>query len=316
MILLALLGLPVCCVFAAGTPQASSDTTLTVVSGSKLEVFNPAGSIVIRTSNRTTVSVSARGARRDPLDIELANGVLHVRPGSARGVALPSIAIDSSGSVNARVEVRTYGAPPPRMDIEIDAPSSMALDISGVDSDVHIDGAARSVHATAVHGELVVSHTTGRVSLESLDGKIRIDNTSGDVSITAPNNDISVTGAHGTLHARSVNGSISVTKSLLSSAELRTYNGVVRYGGSLTSPGPYLFASFDGTVFLTLDAHPSAAVEVTTISGVVKTHGASALRLDAKSRRGMVLFGSGTSHVVIESFHGDIDVTVEEPNHE
>src|SRR5881397_3276179 len=125
---------------ALGAPQ-QTDTTLPVRSGARLEVENFGGGIGVKTWSRSAVRVTASHSSRDRIEIGASDAGLHVKAEGHRG-------------------------PPHVVDYEITAPAWMALNLSGVYTDITVEGAQGEITAETVHGEVKVSGGSGNVSLK------------------------------------------------------------------------------------------------------------------------------------------------------
>ena len=100
---------------AVATLHQGADTTLTVRKGQRLEVSVYAGSITVTTWNRDAIRVQGDTRRKDHLDIN-ADG--------------STISVETSGK---------WG-PAGNADIEITMPAWMAIELSGVETDLTVDG--------------------------------------------------------------------------------------------------------------------------------------------------------------------------------
>src|SRR5262245_49683929 len=97
------------------TARPVTDTTITVKSGTRLVVDNFAGSIVVGTWSKNAIRIQAEHSRRAQLDIE-------------QGVA--------------RLDVSAHGkwGEPTFADFTITVPTGTALELSGIDTDIEVQG--------------------------------------------------------------------------------------------------------------------------------------------------------------------------------
>src|SRR5690242_853955 len=93
-----------------------TDQTVNVARGTKLDVNNFAGDVIVKVWDRDAVRVEASHSDRETIDIKQADQVLSVRSRSTRG------------------------GPPRSLDYTITVPKWMALSVSGTYADVTMDG--------------------------------------------------------------------------------------------------------------------------------------------------------------------------------
>src|SRR5256712_6772170 len=115
-------------------------TAVRARAGARLEVHNYGGEIAVKTWSRNAVRVVADHSSRDRISVDASEQVVRVKtePGR-RG--------------------------PSQIDYAVTVPAWMALNLSGVYTDIQGDGAQNEITAATVHGEVTVLGGSGNVSL-------------------------------------------------------------------------------------------------------------------------------------------------------
>ena len=106
-----------------------TDTTVTVPPGTRLDVSNPSGSIVVKAWAQRGVRVHADHESADLVQVTLEGTVLRVKTGSRR-------------------------SSPREVYYIISAPAAMPLALSGVKTDIDVDGAQAPVTVETVNGQV------------------------------------------------------------------------------------------------------------------------------------------------------------------
>src|SRR5258706_2331099 len=109
--------------------QGETDTTIAVPAGASLSVNNFGGAIVIHTWTQNRVKVHAEHGSRGSIEASLVGTVLTLKAGSRHGS--PSV-----------------------VDFDITVPADMALNLSGMDTEVEVNRAKGGVTAATVRGSL------------------------------------------------------------------------------------------------------------------------------------------------------------------
>ena len=266
---------------ALGAPQ-QTDTTLPVRSGARLEVENFGGGIAVKTWSRSAVRVTASHSSRDRIEIGASDAGLHVKAEGHRG-------------------------PPHVVDYEITAPAWMALNLSGVYTDITVDGAQGEITAETVHGEVKVSGGSGNVSLKSVQGAVTLEKARGRIDLYSVNEEIKASDVSGDLTAETVNGDITLRQIESSNAEANTVNGDISYDGTIKDGGRYRFATHDGGLRVSVPEKANVAVSVSTFNGEFNSCFPIQLTGKAKHRFNFTI-GSGSARLELESFDGDIKI--------
>src|SRR5258707_1330671 len=129
------------------TLAASTDQTIDVKKGVRLEVHNTTGDVVVKVWNRDAVRIEADHSDRQTVEI---------RPGEQSLV----------------VRGRSRVGPMSSIDYTITVPAWMAVNVSGMGTDVVLDGVGADVNVETTRGDIHLRGGSGFISLKSVQGSI------------------------------------------------------------------------------------------------------------------------------------------------
>lgn len=256
-----------------------SDTTVAVPRGARLEVDNFAGAVTVRTWDRDAVRLQGTHAEGDVLSVDLEEGVLSVSTEREMGVP---------------VDTR----------LDITAPRAMPVEVSGVRTDVTVEGSAGEVVIETVEGAVRLNGGAGIVSLSSVQGPVHVQGARGRIELSSVNEAITANAVSGDLTAETVNGGIRIDRADLESVEATTVNGTVAYSGGVSEGGLYRFATHNGDVTVTVPEATNAHVAVSTFQGEFESDFGVQLSEGRHSRDVSFVLGSGGARIEMESFQG------------
>ena len=257
------------------------DTTVSVQQGQRLVVDAYGGAIDVKTWARNAVRVEAEAGSRSGVEV-----------------------VSSAGAVRVRTE--GHRGPPSAVDLRITAPAWMGLDLSGVYTDVTVNGARGPVNVETVQGAVAVTGGEGLVSLRSVEGEVTLTGAKGRIEVHSVNDDVRISSASGEIVAESVNGEIVLERVDATSLEATTVNGDVGYDGPIRSGGRYELSSHNGDVTMAVTERTSATVTVSTFSGDFESAIPVTLRETRKGKRFSFTLGAGGAQVSLESFQGTV----------
>jgi DUF4097 and DUF4098 domain-containing protein YvlB len=249
-------------VFSLGS---SADTTISVPRGTELQVANFAGEVTVRSWEKNAVRIQTQANGKDRVIVKEADLVLLVKAYSKKAVQRS-------------------------VDLEITAPSWMNLVISGVNTDVNIEGTKGRVRVDTVHGDIAVVGGRGQIELNAI------------------NQDIRLSDASGTVLSETVNGDLTLQRIESDSVVVSTVNGQIFYDGTIRNRGVYEFTSHNGDIALALPSTASATVSVSTFSGEFASDFPVMLSETRPGRRFCFTLGKGGARVQLESFQGTIHI--------
>jgi DUF4097 and DUF4098 domain-containing protein YvlB len=258
-----------------------ADTTLAVRKGQRLDVSVYAGSVTVNTWNRDAIRVQADTRRKDRLDI------------SADGSA---VSVETSGK---------WG-PAGSADVEITMPTWMAVELSGVETDLSVQGCKCTVHAETVRGDVTVKGGEGNVSVQSVEGSVTVTDVNGRVEAQSVNESVTVERVRGDLAVQTVNGDVSLAAITSGSVEASTVNGDITFDGAIQNGGRYELSTHQGDIAITMPETANATVSVNTFNGSFESDYPVTLTGKNQRRKFSFTIGNGSARVDLESFGGDI----------
>jgi DUF4097 and DUF4098 domain-containing protein YvlB len=259
------------------------DTTIPVERGQRLEVSAYGGEIAVKTWARNAVRVEAASSGRTRVEI-----------------------VRNATSVSVHTEGRR--GPASSVDLQITAPAWIALDLSGVYTDVNVAGSKGPVSVETVEGEVLVDGGEGLVSLQSVQGSVTLRGAKGRIDVNSVNEDVTVSRTTGEIDAETVNGEIELEQVDATSVTATTVNGDITYDGPIRDGGRYAFSTHNGDIALTVPPGSNAAVSVSTFSGDFESEFPVTVRETRKGKRFSFTLGTGSAELTLESFQGTIQL--------
>jgi DUF4097 and DUF4098 domain-containing protein YvlB len=259
-----------------------TDQTVPVTKGTKLDVNNFAGDVIVKVWDKDAVRVECNHSDREVVDIKPGDQTLSVRSRSVRG------------------------GPPRSLDYAITVPKWMAVAVSGTYADVTLEGVGGDVTIETTRGDIKVSGGSGFVSLKSVQGQIVLDKAKGRIEVRAINEGVRLADITGDISAESTNGSLILDRIDSENVDLYTVNGNITYDGPIKDKGLYRLTTHNGTVGIAVPEKANAMLTVRTYNGGFKS--SFPLKLDDQNprKRFTVTLGNGSAHVELESFGGSI----------
>src|SRR5919197_160825 len=133
------------------------DQTVQVSRGTKLEVNNFAGDVIVKVWDRDAVRVEVNHSDREAVDIKPGDQALTIRSRSLRG------------------------GPPRSLAYTITVPKWMAVGVNGTYTDVTMDGVGGDVTVETTRGDIRIKGGNGLVSLKSVQGEISLEKAKGRI---------------------------------------------------------------------------------------------------------------------------------------
>jgi DUF4097 and DUF4098 domain-containing protein YvlB len=257
------------------------DTTFAVNPDAVLIVRNHAGETIIRTWSRNEVRVQASYSSEDRINVQ-----------------------QSESAVRIRSETR-HGHPE-EVDYEITVPSSMAVDLWGLETDISVDGARGGVKAETLGGDVEVSNAAGEMSLRSVDGEITVMRSQGSLEANGADGDITVQDFEGDIFVESIDGEVILEGITSSRVEAKSVDGAVSYDGTISDNGRYKLTSHDGDVIVSIPGDANANVSVATFDGEFEAEFPVRIESAEGQRKLNFVLGNGGARLELHSFDGDI----------
>src|SRR5438270_1131496 len=258
-----------------------TDTTVPVRAGARLEVHQLGGASAGRAWGESAVRVAASHSSRDRITVEASDQVVRVKSESRRG---PSQVVDYA----------------------ITVPAGMALALSGVYTDISVDGSQGEITAETVQGAVKVSGGAGNVSLKSVQGDVTLEKARGRIDLSSVNETIKASQISGDVSAETVNGDISLVQIESANVEANTVNGDIVYDGTIKDGGRYRFSTHDGDLRVSVPEKSNVSISVSTFDGDFSACYPVQLVGPKTKHRFSFTIGSGSARLELESFNGDI----------
>jgi len=264
-------------------PQRQTDTIIAVPAGASLSVNNFGGGITVHGWNENRVKVHGETGRRGRVEVSLVGNTVVVKTGSREGA--PSV-----------------------IDLEISAPQSMALTLSGTYADITVDGMQGAISAETVNGEVNVKGGKGIITLQSIQGGVTLADASGRIEVNSVNEDVELTNVSGEIKVETTNGEVMLSGIQSSSVDAGTINGDVTYEGTVTDGGSYSFGSHNGDISVSIPERANVTITTATANGDIDASFPLPLTNTTGRHRKTFKIGTGSARMELESFQGDINM--------
>ena len=192
------------------------------------------------------------------------------------------------------------------VDYTLTVPVWMDLRLSATYGDVMITGTEGRVTVETVEGDVTVQGGRGVVSLQSVEGEIALSGATGEIDITSVDGDVRAHDLDGRVTAETVDGDIILRGVRSGDVTATTVDGSIEYEGTLRADGRYRFVTHDGDVALTVPERVNATVSVATFSGSFEADFPVTLTEARRGKRFSFTLGTGGARVELESFDGSI----------
>src|SRR5438093_711199 len=258
------------------------DQTVQVTRGTKLDVNNFAGDVMVKVWDRDAVRVEVNHSDREAVDPKQADQTVTIRSRSLRG------------------------GPPRSLDYTITVPKWMPVNVSGTYADVTLEGVGGDVNVETTRGDIKVNGGSGFVSLKSVQGEISLEKAKGRVEVRAVNEGIRLADINGDLSAESTNGSIILDRIDSANVDLYSVNGNISYDGPIKDKGLYRLTTHNGLIAVAVPERVNAVLRVRTYNGSFRSTFPVKTDDENQRKRFTVTLGNGSAHVELESFGGAI----------
>jgi DUF4097 and DUF4098 domain-containing protein YvlB len=259
-----------------------TDQTVQVAKGTKLDVNNFAGDVIVKVWDKDSVRVEVTHSDREAVDIKPGDQVLTVRSRSLRG------------------------GPPRSLDYTITVPKWMAINVNGTYADATLDGVGGDVTIETTRGDIKVIGGSGFISLKSVQGEISLEKAKGRIEVRAVNEGIRLADISGDLSAESTNGSIILDRIDSGNVDLYTVNGNISYDGPIKEKGLYRLTTHNGLIAVAVPEKVNAVLTVRTYNGGFRSTFPVKTDDQNPKKRFTVTLGNGSAHLELESFGGTI----------
>lgn len=311
---------------------ARTETLITVPRGVALEISNLVGNIRVEGWDRDVVRIVADHDRRDQLrarvvtlrrqaaDLGRRAEALRrraeadrMRAEDARGRAESEAERGeriAAGLENGTLQVETLNRMgiPAVVDYTITVPQWMALRLSGMQTDISVEGVRGAIEAESIRGDVEVRGGRGPLQLSSVEGSVRAFDCDGGLQASSINEDVTLDDVAGALVVESVNGDIRIGKVRSRSVEASSVNGSVVYKGAFEPRGRYRLASHAGNLVVGVPVGAGVDVSVATFQGGFRSGFPLEIGPWRRGQKFNFVLGTGGSSLELESFQGLIQL--------
>lgn len=267
-----------------------------------VHIENIKGRIVVRTWNRAEVRVTGSlGKGAEKLEME----------GDANSLSIEVKYPNNSTGWNL------WGRDGNRLEptiLEVMIPQRASLDVDSVSAAVDVQQmAGRKLSVSSVSGGVVVTASSpGQARFENVSGDTSLRITSGNVQVESVSGDIKLQGGlDGEVQMESVSGDLDLVAGALGQLRVSTVSGDALVQAALKPSGTIDAESLSGQVNLRLPKATSARLHVETFSGDIDSPVGTVHREEHGPGKSLdTRFGDGRGRIDVESFSGDVRITL------
>jgi len=293
--------------------SARTETLITVPKGVALELSNLFGDIKVDAWDQDVVRIVAQHGQRD----RLVTRVVALRgrteaqrrraEAEARRSGRPAPApVPEQGTLH--VDMVSRGGFPAVVDYTITVPQWMALRLSGMETDITVEGVRSAIEAESVRGDVLVRGSRGPLEISSVEGEVKAFDCEGGLQASSINSGVELDEVSGVLMVESVNGDIRIGRATSQNVEASSVNGTVTYAGTFAPRGRYRLASHGGNLVVGVPVGAGVDVSVATFQGGFRSAFPVDLGPWRQGQRFNFVLGDGGSSLELESFQGLIEL--------
>ena len=260
-----------------------TDTTVNVSQGTRLQVENQGGDIIVKTWDKNQVRVQASHSRRTHVSINLGGAVLSLEAEAEHG-------------------------PSNMVDYELTVPAWMPLSLEGMYATVNVKGTRAAISVETLDGDITVEGGAESVKLTSVQGRISVTGARGRIELNTVSDDIEAAELQGDIVAETVSGSITIARSNAKSVEIQTVSGELIYDGKVIDGGHYSLLTHSGEILFSVPETTNATIATAIGSGEVRASFPLPASERPSRRRQTFRLGTGSATVELESFSGTISL--------
>ena len=274
----------------------TTDTTIQVQEGMRLDLRNQAGEIRVTTWRRNAVRIEADRSSGFAFEVQRSGSVIRVRTTSywervdARGRRRFGFEDDPDDQV---------------VDYAVTVPAYLHLELSGTETEITVTGVNGDVSAESVEGRVTVRGGGGFIFARSVEETVRVEGARGRVQASSSDGDVWIRNVTGEVTAESIDGDVDLDDVDSRRVTASTVDGNISFTGAIHDDGRYHLSTHDGDVTVWMPTGANATVTVASFDGDFETSFPLVLR-ESRRRRFNFALGDGSAHVELESFSGDI----------
>lgn len=260
-----------------------TEKTIPVEKGTRLQIRNHAGEVVVRGWDRDEIQLLVEHGSRDALKID-------------------------RDQQSLRMEVESSRGRPAIVDYQLRAPKWMDLEIGGPYCDIEIEDMEGQLHLETVEGEIRVKGGRGHVSMRSVEGDLFLEQAQGRVEVESIDGDVSLRAIEGSVRAETVDGELALLELRLSELEASTVDGGIVFEGSVDPEGEYHMVTHEGDIRVGVPAESDLTLIVAIADGDFDTCFPVEEAKPRSGHRFRMTLGEGSARMELETFDGDVVV--------
>ncbi len=219
-------------------------------------------------------------------------------------------------TIKVKVPSRSHGHKDYSSDLRIQVPKGSSIDVSGVSTDIEVEGVQGEQDLNSVSGDIETEIFGADVDAQTVSGDVDVEgsNKDADANLESVSGDITADGLSGEIRADTVSGDIDVTHGDFSSARLETVNGDVNFVAALRPNGRLDVETINGTVDIMFIGDVSADFDIETFNGRIRNcFGPDAERTSKYAPGWELKFmeGDGNGRVTIATLNGGVKICKE-----
>jgi DUF4097 and DUF4098 domain-containing protein YvlB len=328
----------------AGEPHSRAQNDMKLARGSRVEIQNPNGSIMVTGGSDDTLHVVARYADSgNPATVSVSAArpgeAIEIEPGAGDDggdggevelrVQLPSDATLSSvnaGSGDVRVSGMSGDVTVSASNGSVVVSGSGGAVIRSGSGDVTVENIAGTAYLETGSGDVSARGVKGDLTAKTSSGDARVENVGGSADVTLGSGSLVLAGASGFVRVAAISGDVQidgagkvevrcasgniVLSRVTGDVEAKTASGDVVYTGELLADRTYKVSSMSGDAEMRLcGTVPGFTVTLSSYSGEIETD--FPLKLDRTavvSRRLTGRYDDGRTQIQIETFSGSAKI--------
>jgi len=193
-------------------------------------------------------------------------------------------------------------------ELKLMVPEGASIDADAVSADIDVSGLDNEkLTASSVSGNVDVSASSRRVSIESVSGDVGFSGNTLRISAESVSGDIDLSGISGEVSATTVSGDMELQAGLIDSGKFETVSGDMTVVAEISDNGKLTAESMSGDVTILLPASQSGVFKAQSFSGRISSSFGSV----DQARHGpgshlKYVAGNSGAELRVESFSGNI----------
>lgn len=279
----------------AGTETKDVELPLSVSKGKILKIENPCGDVKVRgTTGSCSVSAHAKfkGSTTEEARQKAEDYVLMIEEGEN------SVVIRQPDMTGMTVE------------LEINAPEDVALEIRTGSGDIDVSDMKSGVRISGKSGDVKLKTIEGPIELSTASGDISIqDAITPTLSIDGKSGDISLERVHGNANVRTASGDVSIRGGNARSLSIECVSGDVDAELDVPVSGSVSIRTVSGDALIKIPAGSDCRVTVSTLRGDATVR--ASLEEEARAEQRVTgKLGDGNGSLDISAVTGDVTLEV------